>query len=428
MFDGISVRSVHGMAPGDTVMPLADTRVRNAKGRAKPYKLSDGGGMYLLVVPDGGRYWRLDYRFAGKRRTLALGVYPTVPLSDARARREEARTLLTKGTDPSAAKKVRKRAASHADETTFEPIAREWVQRQRKRLAPRYCTQVLTRLEADVFPQIGSRAITGITAADLLDVLHRVETRGAFETVRRLRQSCGQIFRYAIVTGRAERDPANDLKGALRSPGRKRGHKAMSRDELPTFLTKLSTYDGDPRTRIALKLIVLTFVRTGELRAAQWSEFDDLSGTEPLWRIPAERMKMKREHFVPLAPQVVTLLRQLRASPGSEASRFLFPSPAREGCMSYNTMLYALYRMGYHSRATVHGFRAVASTTLNEMGFRSDVIERQLAHEERDAVRAAYNQAEYLAERRVMMSYWADWIEALEGGGRVLPIRRAIEA
>jgi integrase len=161
-------------------------------------------------------------------------------------------------------------------------------------------------------------------------------------------------------------------------------------------------------------MIVLTFVRTGELRAARWSEFDDLTGTEPLWRIPAERMKMKREHFVPLAPQVVTLLRQLRASPASEASRFLFPSPAREGCMSYNTMLYALYRMGYHSRATVHGFRAVASTTLNEMGFRSDVIERQLAHEERDAVRAAYNQAEYLAERRVMMSYWADWIEALE--------------
>jgi integrase len=259
----------------------------------------------------------------------------------------------------------------------------------------------------------------------LLDVLHRVETRGAFETARRLRQSCGQIFRYAIVTGRAERDPANDLKGALRSPSRKRGHKAMPRDELPDFLTKLSTYDGDPRTRIALNMTVFTFVRTGELRAAQWSEFDDLAGTEPLWRIPAERMKMKREHFVPLAPQVVRLLRQLRALPGSQASPFLFPSPAREGCMSYNTMLYALYRMGYHSRATVHGFRALASTTLNEMGFRSDVIERQLAHEERDAVRAAYNRAEYLAERRVMMNHWADWIDTLEGG-RVLTMRRAL--
>jgi integrase len=406
-------------------MPLADTRVRNAKGRAKPYKLSDGGGMYLLVVPDGGRYWRFDYRFAGKRRTLALGVYPTVSLSDARARREEARTLLSKGTDPSVAKKVMKRAAKQASETTFEPIAREWIHRQRDRLAPRYCAQTLRRLEADVFPRIGSSPITDTTAADLLDVLRNVEKRGAFETARRLRQSCGQVFRYAIVTGRAERDPTNDLKGALRSPGRKRGHKAMLRDELPIFLTKLSTHDGDPRTRIALKMIVLTFVRTGELRAAQWSEFDDLNGTEPLWRIPAERMKMKREHFVPLAPQVVRLLRRLRALPGSIASPFLFPSPSREGCMSNNTMLYALYRMGYHSRATVHGFRAMASTTLNEMGFDPDVIERQLAHEERDAVRAAYNRAEYLAERRVMMNHWADWIEALEGGGRVVPMRRA---
>jgi integrase len=198
----------------------------------------------------------------------------------------------------------------------------------------------------------------------------------------------------------------------------------MSRDELPCFLAKLSAYDGDPRTRIALKMIVLTFVRTGELRAAEWSEFDDLNGTEPLWRIPAERMKMKREHFVPLTPQVVSLLRKLRALPGSKASRFLFPSPAREGCMSYNTMLYALYRMGYHSRATVHGFRAMASTALNEMGFRSDVIERQLAHEERDAVRAAYNRAEYLAERRAMMKRWADWIDSLPDGARVVPLRR----
>jgi integrase len=407
-------------------MPLADIHVRNAKVRTKPYKLSDGGGMYLLVAPDGGRYWRLDYRFAGKRRTLALGVYPTVSLSDARARREEARTLLSKGTDPSVAKKAMKRAVKHASATTFEPIAREWVHRERNRLAPRYCAQILRRLEADVFPQIGSSPIANITAADLLDVLRKVEKRGTFETARRLRQSCGQVFRYAVVTGRAERDPSNDLKGALRSPGRKRGHKAMPRDELPSFLAKLSTYDGDPRTRIALKIIILTFVRTTELRAAQWSEFDDLDRAEPLWRIPAERMKMKREHLVPLAPQVVALLGRLRALPGSPTSPFLFPSPSREGCMSNNTMLYALYRMGYHSRATVHGFRAIASTTLNEMGFHPDVIERQLAHEERDAVRAAYNRAEYLAERRVMMYHWAAWIEPLGEGGKLLPMRRAL--
>jgi integrase len=260
----------------------------------------------------------------------------------------------------------------------------------------------------------------------LLDALRKIEGRGALETARRLRQSCGQVFRYAIATGRAKYDPSADLRGALGSPGRKRGHKAMSRDELPRFLSRLDAYDGDPRTRIALRLIILTFVRTRELRAARWSEFENLEGNEPLWRISAERMKMRREHLVPLAPQVVTLLRELRALPGSEASSFLFPSPAREGCMSYNTMLYALYRMGYHSRATVHGFRAMASTALNEMGFRSEVIERQLAHEERDAVRAAYNRAEYLSERRAMMKHWADWIDSIGNGGRVVPIRQVL--
>jgi integrase len=278
-----------------------------------------------------------------------------------------------------------------------------------------------------VFPQIGSRPVANIAAAELLDVLREIEKRGALETARRLRQSCGQVFRYAIVTGRAPHDPSADLKGALGSPGRKRGHKAMSRDELPSFLSKLVAYDGDPRTRIALRMIILTFIRTGELRAARWSEFENLEGNEPLWRIPAERMKMRREHIVPLAPQVVTLLRELRALPGSETSSLLFPSPARQGYMSYNTMLYALYRMGYHSRATVHGFRSMASTALNEMGFRPDLIERQLAHEERNAVRAAYNRAEYLSERRGMMKHWADYVDAVKDGGQVVPMRRAVQ-
>jgi hypothetical protein len=270
-------------------MSLTDSRIRNAKPGAKPYKISDGGGMYLLVTTDGARYWRLDYRFAGKRRTLALGVYPTVSLSDARARREDARTLLSNGTDPSVAKKVMKRATKHASENTFETIAREWVHNQRIRLAPRYCTQILARLEADVFPQIGSRPIADVDAPDLLDALRKIEKRGALETARRLRQSCGQVFRYAIATGRAKYDPSADLRGALGSPGRKRGHKAMSRDELPRFLSRLDAYDGDPRTRIALRLIILAFVRTRELRAARWSEFENLEGNEPLWRIPAER-------------------------------------------------------------------------------------------------------------------------------------------
>ena len=278
--------------------------------------------------------------------------------------------------------------------------------------------------EGDVFPQIGSRPIAEIDAPELLDVIRKVEQRGVLETARRLRQSCGQIFRYAIVTGRAKHDPSTDLRGTFRARARKRGHKAMSRDELPHFLRALEAYDGDPRTRIALRLMILTFVRTGELRAARWSEFENLQGAKPLWRVPAERMKMKREHLVPLAPQVVALLRELRGLPGSDASPFLFPSPSREGCMSYNTMLYALYRMGYHSRATVHGFRAMASTALNEMGFPPDVIERQLAHQEGNAVRAAYNRAEYLGERCAMMKYWADCVDVLREGGRGLALRR----
>jgi len=404
-------------------MALSDTRIRNAKPQTHPYKLSDGGGMYLLVTPKGASYWRLDYRFAGKRRTLALGVYPTVTLSNARVRREDARSLLDKNIDPSIAKKASKRLAKLANENTFDAIAREWLENQRNRLAPRYQALLLARLEADIFPQIGLRLITDIDAPELLETLRKVEKRGALETARRLRQICGQVFRYAVVTGRANRDPSVDLRGALSSPGRKRGHKAMGREELPRFLAAVEAYDGDPRTRLALRLIVLTFVRTSELRAARWSEFENLDGENALWRIPAERMKMKTEHIVPLAPQAIAVLRELRSLPGSEASPFLFPSPSREGFMSYNTMLFALYRMGYHGRATVHGFRAMASTALNEMGFRPDVIERQLAHEERNRVRAAYNRAEYLGERRAMMNRWADYLDGGAGGENVVHLK-----
>lgn len=396
-------------------MPLTDTRVRNAKPTAKSYKLSDGGGMYLLVTPDGARYWRLDYRFAGKRRTLAFGVYPTVTIASARTRREEARALLAKEIDPGAVKKATKRVAKLAAENTFEAVGREWLAKQRNRLAPRYSALVLARLEADIFPQIGSRHIADIGALELLDALRKVEKRGVIETARRLRQTCGQIFRYAIATGRAKEDPSPALRGALGSPGRPHGHKAMALNEVPNFLSALEAYDGDPRTRLALRLMVLTFARTSELRAARWSEFENLDANEPLWRIPAERTKMRREHVVPLTPQAMAALCELRVLPGSQASPFLFPSPSREGCMSNNTMLYALYRMGYHGRATVHGFRAMASTALNEMGFRPDVIERQLAHQEQNAVRAAYNRAEYLSERRAMMNRWADYLDALAG-------------
>jgi integrase len=397
-------------------MTLTDTRIRNAKPNARAYKLSDGGGMYLLVRSDGGRYWRLDYRFAGKRRTLALGVYPIVTLSDARSRRQEARKLLVQNIDPGTAKKAAKRAGKLASENTFEAVTRGWLANQRHRLAPKYWALLLARLEADIFPQIGSRPIAEIDAPELLDALRKVEKRGVIETARRLRQICGQVFRYAVASGRAKHDPSADLKGALKSPGRRRGHRAMPLDQLPHFLNALTAYDGDLRTRLALRLMVLTFVRTTELRAARWSEIENLEGDEPLWRIPADRMKMKREHIVPLASQAVAILRELRGLPGSEVSQFLFPSPSHDGYMSNNTMLYALYRMGYHGRATVHGFRAMASTALNEMGFRPDVIESQLAHQEQNSVRAAYNRAEYLTERRAMMRHWADHLHSFADG------------
>ena len=397
-------------------MPLTDTRVRNSKPSAKTHKLSDGGGMYLLITPDGARYWRLDYRFAGKRRTLALGVYPTVTLAEARKRREEGRLLLARGFDPNAVKKTIKRDAELASENTFEIIAREWIAKQRKRLADRYCALLLARLEGDMFPQIGSRPISEISAPELLDMLRKVEKRGAIETAKRLRQICGQVFRYAIATARAKDDPTGALRGAIGAPRRSRGHKAMPLNEVPNFLRTLASYDGDPRTRLALQLMLLTFTRTTELRAAKWAEFEKLDNeNEALWRVPGERMKMKREHVVPLAPQVVAVLRQLRALTGSVAGPYLFPSPSREGHMSNNTMLYAMYRMGYHGRATVHGFRAMASTALNEMGFRPDVIEHQLAHQQQNDVRAAYNRAEYLSERRAMMYHWANHLDALIG-------------
>jgi integrase len=424
----MTVHRVHTVTQSrwkNTVMPLTDTRIRNAKPTTKSYKLSDGGGMYLLVTPNGARYWRLDYRFAGKRRTLALGVYPEVSLASARIRREDARALIAAGADPGITKKAIKRDAKLATENTFEVVAREWLSKQRKRLAARYCALLLARLEADVFPQIGSRPVREIDAPELLDVLRKIEKRGAVETARRLRQVCGQVFRYAIATSRANRDPSVDLRGALSSPGRPRGHKAMPLSEAPRFLRALAAYDGDSRTRIALQLMVLTFTRTTELRAARWLEIENLDDEGlALWRIPAERMKMKRGHIVPLAPQAVALIRDLRALPGTDASACLFPSPSREGYMSNNTMLYAMYRMGYHGRATVHGFRAMASTALNELGFRPDVIERQLAHQE-DDVRAAYNRAEYLSERREMMNFWATHLDSL-GGKNVLPLGKTI--
>jgi integrase len=348
----------------------------------------------------------LDYRFLNKRKTLSLGPYPLVSLAEARSKRDAAKKNLLEGRDPGTVRKDMRRAARLSAANSFEKVAREWLENQRDGWTPKYAEHVERRLEADVFGMFGDRPISEIEPLEVLDALRKVEKRGALDIAKRLRQTCGQIFRYAVITGRVKRDPTADLKGAFKSSGRQQHHRAMAREDLPEFLQALETYDGDERTKLALKLIVLTFVRTAELRLAQWSEFEDLDGQSPLWRVPAERMKMRSEHLVPLSSQAVIVLKELQALPVK--SQHLFPSGGAEHVMSNNTMLFALYRMGYHGRATVHGFRGLASTCLNEAGFPSDWIERQLSHDERDSVRRAYNSAQYINDRRKMMQWWAD--------------------
>ena len=359
------------------------------------------------------------------QRTLAVGVYPAVGLVEARAARDDAKRSLAANIDPSTVKRERKRAAKVAAGNTFEAVAREWHENWKDARTPYYAGQILRRLEADVFPTIGRRPIAELEPPELLDMLRKVEKRGVNETARRLKQLVGQIFRFAIVTGRAKRDPSADLKDALRATGEPQHHRAMPLPELPTFLKNLETYSGEQQTKLALKLVTLTFLRTTELRAGKWTELEDLDGKSAQWRVPAERMKMRLEHLVPLSRQAVAVLHELRALSGSSPN--IFPSPGKEGCMSSNTMLYALYRMGYHGRATTHGFRGVASTILNESNlFNRDWIERQLAHVERNEVRRAYNAAEWMPDRRRMMQWWADHITAMTlEGDNIVPLSRA---
>jgi integrase len=364
----------------------------------------------------------LKYRFAGKEKVLALGVYPEVSASQARKKRDEARAKLREGIDPAGERRAEKHRKRIAAENTFEAVAREWLSKQKGKWVAGHARRVLDSLEANLFPGLGYRPIAEITPTELLYELRKIEKRGALEIASRVAQRAAAVFRYAIVTGRTDYNPAADLRGSLEAP-KTRNHAALSAADLPEFLERLDTYDGEPTTKLALRLLLLTFVRTGELRGARWDEFD-LDGPSPTWRIPAERMKMKEEHIVPLSTQAVAALRELWKLTGDRA--LLFPNRNRPTApMSENTVLYALYRMGYHSRATGHGFRATASTILNEMGYRPDVIERQLAHGERNKVRAAYNRAQYLAERRELMQGWADYLDAVaSGAARVVPLRR----
>jgi integrase len=391
-------------------MSLSDAKARNAKPRAKTYKVSDGEGLFLVITPSGGKYWRLRYFFAGKEKLLALGVYPEITLADARERRAQARKVLAAGNDPGEAKKEAKRLVLLNSANAFEVVAREWFEKRKHEWASSSAAVALARLEQHILPKLGPRPIAEITPPEVLSMLRVVEARGTLETARRLMQMCGQIFMYAIATGRAERNPVPDLRGALKTPVATH-YSFLQASDLPKYLEKLEAYDGNVLTRLALRFLLLTFVRTNELRGAQWTEID---WKKAEWRIPPERMKMKEFHIVPLSKQAVAVLRELQGHSGNR--QYVFPNQHNPSTfMSENTMLYALYRMGYHSRTTGHGFRSTASTILNEHGFRADVIERQLAHSERNAVRAAYNHAEYLPQRRKMMQWWADYLDRIAG-------------
>lgn len=393
-------------------MALTDTACRTAQPNDSAYKLADAHGLYLLVKPAGGRYWRLDYRFAGKRKTLALGVYPAVSLKAARDKREEARRLLANGIDPGEHRKIDRNSGNE----TFEAVAREWFTKFSPTWVPTHAGRVLRRLERDIFPRIGSRPAGEITAPQLLAVLRRIEHRGAVETAHRALQNCGQIFRYAIATGRAERDPSADLRGAL-PPVKQRHHASIiAPAAIGELLRAIGGYEGSEITRCALQLAPLVFVRPGELRHAEWGEINFETNE---WRIPAEKMKMRTAHIVPLSAQAKTVLEELRPLTGT--GHYLFPSiRGRNRPMSENTVNAALRRLGYtKDQMTGHGFRSMASTLLNERGFHRDAIERQLAHGERDKVRAAYNYAEHVAERHRMMQEWADYLDGLRDERKV---------
>ena len=389
-------------------MPLTNIACKNAKPLPKARKLADSGGLYLEVLPSGGKYWRMKYRFHGKEKRLAFGVYPDVTLDDAREQRSRAKKILTEGKDPADVKKQDRLISKANYENSFEHVAREWHEGKKALWVPSHATRIMRRLEKDVFPKIGSRPVSDITAPELLAVIRQIENRDANDLAKRVLQNCGQVFRYAVASGRAERDPTNDLRGALKAVKHK-NYAFLKADELPEYIEKLEAYDGHILTRLALKFLLLTFVRSAELRGATWSEVDF---TKAEWRIPAERMKMKEPHIVPLSKQAVKVLEQVRQHSGNR--EHIFPNQHHpRGCMSENTLLFALYRMGYHSKATAHGFRSTASTTLNEHGFRPDVIERQLAHAERNQIRAAYNHAEYLPERRDMMQWWGSYLDGI---------------
>ncbi len=393
-------------------MSLTDVKIRNSKAKTKAYKLSDEKGLYLLVTPLGAKYWRLKYRFLGKEKALALGVYPEVSLSDAREKRDNARKQLANDIDPGIAKKVARRATETALENTFEAVGREWFSKYSTRWVKTYSDKILGRLENDIFPWLGKSPISEITAPQLLTILRRIENRGALETAHRSHQYCSKIFRYGIATGKCERDPAADLRGALPPSIVKHRPTILDPLRLGELLRAIEGYQGYFVTKCALELSLLVFVRPGELRHAEWSEIN-LETAE--WHIAAEKMKMRQPHIVPLSRQAIKIIQELQPLTGQD--KYLF-----RGCrmknrpISDNTVNSALRQLGYDAtQLTAHGFRATARTLLDEvLKFRPDIIEHQLAHAVKDPNGRAYNRTTYLEDRREMMQKWAEYLDELK--------------
>ena len=386
---------------------LTDAKIRQARPQDRPYKLTDSHGLYVEVKPNGSKLWRYRYRIAGKENIYALGQYPVVSLSDARTERDNARQLVKRGVHPAHNRQNKKASQLANNANTFEAVAREWTEQNKNRWSPGYLKQILRFLELDAFPYIGQLPIRSIVAADLLAVVRRVEKRDATTIALLLRQWFSAIFRYAAATLRADTDPAAALRGAIQRPPVKH-HQPLK--DIPTFIKKIDEYGGYRTTQIALRLALLVFVRPGELRKAKWEEIDL---DKALWRIPDFNTKKRRTHIVPLSKQAIKLLKELHTLTGGQA--YLFPNCRRaKTCMTGTTLNRSLERMGYAGEFSAHGFRATASTMLNEMGtYRPDAIERQLAHMDKNSIRGIYNNAEYIAERREMMQQWADYLDGL---------------
>lgn len=403
-------------------MPLTDTAVRNAKPGAKPAKRFDERGLFLIVTPAGGKWWRFRYSFDGKEKLLALGTYPDVSLASARQKRDEARTLLAGGADPSEQRKAAKAARAGLASNTFEVIGREWYAKVSASMADSTKTDLLRRLETYIYPEIGGHPIAGLVAADLLRVIKLIEKRGAMDVARRAHNIMGRIFRYAVGHGIATRDPSRDIElGDILPPADVQHHASVTEPKaVGGLLRAIDGFTGAFATRCAMRLAAMVFVRPGELRHAEWTEFDFEKAE---WRIPAAKMKMKEQHIVPLSVQAVATLREIQPLTGR--GRYVFPSERGDARpMSENTVNAALRRLGYaKEEMTGHGFRSMASTLLHELGLPHAVIERQLAHGERNKVSAAYNFAEHLPERRMMMQQWADYLDKLRVGADVILLR-----